>query len=678
MGQQQHQRAVGFLRPPDVDGTVGDARAPFLFGLLVGHDHHAAAHALGQGQQPGEDSVFVRVAAPSQQQHVRPQAAQSVRLQQGLDGRMDVFVHDDGGKRLEFLLADELAQEDFGLAPPLPQLVEIAADDLADGDDAAVGGQPGGVFGQMQPVVGPAAQGQDGRPPVLGVIAFALQLQEGVAGALVGETAAHVAPPHEDFGAGDQEIQERGQPDGRRGPGGVDQEHDAHAAQRAQQCQRPVVGAERGPEAGIVGDAFIEASQIDGAVGQQEEHRDDGRDGVEIAGQHAGLRDEEGQDDGPPRLRGPAAAAGEERQAAEHAVAREGLQDARRAHQAAERGRQRGADHARVDQRAGNRAVLHHEPGAQQLRPRHAGRQQEGDGRVERGGNADGRERAARDGTAGLPQVARHVDAGHDARDGREEEREDGEQGVAGDPRRREIRAEDLRRIRQSRAREKRRHGQQQHGQNSVLQADRPPRADVDAEKNGQVRRRRRRAEGQIEVGKRGHERFGEAEHVERDGRGLRDVEKNGDDAAEFRPQAAADEIVGAAALDPHVRCDGRDRESRDQRDGRRAGEDQQRVPQPRVTHHGIEPQEHDHAEDRQQARREHAAERAEAGGGLGFRAHSGSSIPDRAVPVQPVPSRRRGFWLVPDGANGVQPPADFRLGRRSWDGSSVGRARAF
>ncbi len=123
-------------------------------------------------------------------------------------------------------------------------------------------------------------------------------------------------------------------------------------------------------------------------------------------------------------------------------------------------------------------------------------------------------------------------------------------------------------------------------------------------------------AEGKPDTGKGGEDRLGEADHVEGDGDGLRDEEEDGDDAAELHAQAAADEIVGAAALDAHVGRDGGDGQARDQRDGLGAGEDQQGVPQARVAHDGVEPQEHDHAEDRQQARGEHAAKGAEQ---LGF-----------------------------------------------------------
>ena len=538
----------------------------------------------------------------------------------------------------------------------------------------------------MDPVVGAAAEGEDGGPPVLGVVAFVFQAQQGVARALVGEAAVEIAPLDEDFRAGDQEIEQGGDGDGDGCPQGVDEKHDAQAAQRSQQGQRPMVAAERGPETGIVRDALVEARQIDGAVGHQEEHRDDGRDEIQVAREYPGLRDQEGDDDGAARLAGAAAAAAEELQAAEDAVAREGLEDAGGAHQAPQRGGQRGADHARVDQCAGQRAVLHHEPGAQQFRARHAGRQQAGDPRVERGGNADGRERAARNGPAGLFQVARHVDAGHDARDGREEQGEDRKQRVPGGPRRREVRAQRLRRKRQSRPGEKRRHGQQQHGQDRVLEADRPARADVHAQEDDQIRHRRRVAEGQAEIGERRKQRFGEAEHVERDGDRLRDEEEHGDDAAEFRPEAPADEVVGAAALDPHVRRDGRDRQPRDQRDDLRAGQDRQRIPQAGIAHHGVEPQEHDHAENRQQARREHAAEGAEPGGGrepggLGFVAH-GDPQHSRSRGARPAAPR----LFRPGGVLGLWARGKWRrtagrfspFGRRSWDGSSVGRARAF
>ncbi len=110
-------------------------------------------------------------------------------------------------------------------------------------------------------------------------------------------------------------------------------------------------------------------------------------------------------------------------------------------------------------------------------------------------------------------------------------------------------------------------------------------------------------------------ERLGESDDVHRDRDRLGGKEDDADRAAEFDAQAAADQVVGAAAFDSRVGRDRRERKRRERGDRLGRQNDQQRVDDSRLADHLAEPQEHDDAQDRQRAGREDAAERSELGG---------------------------------------------------------------
>ena len=67
-------------------------------------------------------------------------------------------------------------------------------------------------------------------------------------------------------------------------------------------------------------------------------------------------------------------------------------------------------------------------------------------------------------------------------------------------------------------------------------------------------------AAGRLEKG------LGETDHVHGDRDGLGQIEEHPDAAAELHAQAAADQVVGAAALDARVGCHGGQGETSEQR----------------------------------------------------------------------------------------------------------------
>ena len=63
-----------------------------------------------------------------------------------------------------------------------------------------------------------------------------------------------------------------------------------------------MVEAEARPPVGLLEDALQEHRGVDGGVAEEEEHGDDGRDDVDVAGEHAAEADEYGEGKGPSGL----------------------------------------------------------------------------------------------------------------------------------------------------------------------------------------------------------------------------------------------------------------------------------------------------------------------------------------------------------------------------------------
>ncbi len=107
---------------------------------------------------------------------------------------------------------------------------------------------------------------------------------------------------------------------------------------------------------------------------------------------------------------------------------------------------------------------------------------------------------------------------------------------------------------------------------------------------------------------------LGEADHVHGHRDGLGQEEKDADGAAELHAQAAADQVVGAAAFDPRVGGDGGQGKCRQAGDHLGAQNDQNHLQDAGLAHDLAEPQKHDHAQNGERAGGEHTAEGSEFG----------------------------------------------------------------
>ncbi len=125
-----------------------------------------------------------------------------------------------------------------------------------------------------------------------------------------------------------------------------------------------------------------------------------------------------------------------------------------------------------------------------------------------------------------------------------------------------------------------------QHRQDSVLQLDRPAGADVDAQEHQEIHDRAEHAWRETEVREAVQERLREADHVHRNRDRLGDEEHESDRAAELHAEAAADQEVGAAALDAGIGRDRGEREGRQRGDQLRDDQDADRRDEPRLTRH--------------------------------------------------------------------------------------------
>ena len=492
-------------------------------------------------------------------------------------------------------------------------VAHVARDDLGHGEDAAAGREPVAVDRQVQAAPGTTREGDDRGPPVLGVQPLGLETQQGLARALERRAALCVTPCGDDLATGDGEVQHAHGADGDEGPQRVGQEHHDTACHGAQERGAPVAEPEARSVARVADDRLVERGQVQVAVRDHEEHRDDRRDGVQVAEQDAALGDDERDDDRAPRLVVGPIALPEEPEALEHLVLAHCLQDARCAHHAAQRGGERGRKDAHGDQPRRPRNRLHDERVFFELRAIRRTTEDQGDQDVDRPREQDGEECAARDGLRGIAQVARHVRARHDPGGGGEEEGEEQEEVrlIAGAHV--EVGGEGLGAEVRQRATEEAHEREHQQGENAVLQSDGPSGADVHADEHAQVDHRGQRSLRETRVRKRRLERLGEAQHVHRHRDGLGQEEHDADGATEARPQAAADQEVGAAPPHARVGGDGRERERREGRDRLRDQHDHDGHEHAAVADDLPEAQEHDHAENGQRARREDAAEGPEA-----------------------------------------------------------------
>ncbi len=110
------------------------------------------------------------------------------------------------------------------------------------------------------------------------------------------------------------------------------------------------------------------------------------------------------------------------------------------------------------------------------------------------------------------------------------------------------------------------------------------------------------------------NKRFSKTDDVHRHRYALRKIENERDAATEFDAEAAADQVISAAALDASVGNDGRERKTRQAGNQFGAQQDEQGMSDAGLAGDLAEAQEHDDAEYRQHIRREDAAEGAEFG----------------------------------------------------------------
>ena len=113
-------------------------------------------------------------------------------------------------------------------------------------------------------------------------------------------------------------------------------------------------------------------------------------------------------------------------------------------------------------------------------------------------------------------------------------------------------------------------------------------------------------------------DRLAEADRVEGDRDRLGQEQHQPERAAELDAQRARDQVVVAAALDPQVGRDRRERDAGQDRDRVGHQDDDQRSAEAGGADHEAQPQEEDDAEDREDARREDAGEGAELALGRG------------------------------------------------------------
>ena len=155
-------------------------------------------------------------------------------------------------------------------------------------------------------------------------------------------------------------------------------------------------------------------------VAEEEEHRDQRGDGVDVAEHDAAKGDHECGDERAPRL----AAALEELEGGHQVVVGDRLQQPRRARQRLQASAERGEDDADADEPIVERDRRRQERVRLQGVTLGDGAEEQGADEVERRGDEHGGDRAARDRRLRVGEVARAIRPRHDPRHRREEERE--------------------------------------------------------------------------------------------------------------------------------------------------------------------------------------------------------------------------------------------------------------
>lgn len=115
---------------------------------------------------------------------------------------------------------------------------------------------------QVRSIPTGATQGQNDRPPILGMLQFVFQFEQIAASSLEQHTSVLIAPTGLDFLASYGPLQNADQGDryGRTNP--VDKEHDGQAASRSGQRRAPMTATKPRPVAGVLGDRFVKRGQI--------------------------------------------------------------------------------------------------------------------------------------------------------------------------------------------------------------------------------------------------------------------------------------------------------------------------------------------------------------------------------------------------------------------------------
>mmetsp|Transcript_41908 Transcript_41908/g.110740 ORF Transcript_41908/g.110740 Transcript_41908/m.110740 type:complete len:255 (+) Transcript_41908:1321-2085(+) len=221
---------------------------------------------------------------------------------------VDVGRHDHLREAAYLGRVARLAQRDLDALAQLGLLGDAARDDRAENGEAAAalelldeGERAALAHHEAGGVEVDLAHHQDLRPPVLGVrvlvSAQLLELHQRGARALVAQADGAVAPLSLDLLEGDVDVEEGDDEDRAEGDEGRRVEHDEEAEDHAHQRRQRVVELEARSPVGLLHQVLQQARRVDREVAQQEEHRDDRSDEVDLAREDAARGDAEGQDE---------------------------------------------------------------------------------------------------------------------------------------------------------------------------------------------------------------------------------------------------------------------------------------------------------------------------------------------------------------------------------------------
>ena len=409
------------------------------------------------------------------------------------------------------------------------------------GEEPGVALQPRGDGDHPPPVGGITGhEGQDARSPVPRTRGFGGERTEVLTGLRVVMGPGAVDPAVRDVTL--TQIRVEGEEhEGRERAGQRVDRHDGPRTREGARQTRPMVTPpEAGPERRALRPELEVGGVVDHPVAGQEEHRDHGRDGVQVARSHRREGDHRRHAEGPSGVVGRTGADGEGLQPRQDPVLAEPLQDPRPAEGGGQGRRQgRGQD---TDEHGpfGERQLAHDRRGA--LRQDGGGSatgEQDEHAQVDDRGQPDRGERAPGDRPARGAEIPGHGHALTEAGDRREEDREglpepDGgirPGQVVGEPATVEVahRAEEER---------DQRHEQQHH--HEVLEAggeirtDEPDRGEQEHEARGDEL-----DQGCAVTIERDDQCLGETDRVERDRHGDRQVQHEADRAAELDAEGA-------------------------------------------------------------------------------------------------------------------------------------------